>query len=131
MKRVIIAVFLQLGILSCANADQGRIVTMYGKGNESCGTFLTVLSKSPINEGVEFKGESYASESLLYSEWLLSFVTAFNMLNSQQKNIANADYNGVTLWAKNWCEDHPMKNLGNAAWALVIEQSGFDINLFK
>jgi len=114
-----------------AYADQGRIISVYVIGSESCASLLGALSKVPIDERPDYGDKSYTSISRLYSEWPLSFVSTFKMFNQQQEAILNADRHGVTLWAKNWCQKHPMSNVSDGAWALVIEQSGFDLKFFK
>ena len=131
MKRVAIAICFIVIFVSNAYADRGRIASTYGMGNASCGSFLMALSKSPIDEGLDYDGKSYVADSRLYSEWIVAFVSAFNRFNVQQKNINNADRDGTILWVKKWCEANPMESFSNAVWKLVVEQSGFDTKRYK
>jgi len=131
VKRTVIILILQVITLSSAYADQKRVMTSYGTGNESCGSFLSALSKTPIDRSISYEGMDYASESRVYTEWLVGYVTAFNAFNDQKKNIQNIDVESAAYWLKNYCEAHPLSRVSSAAWALVIEQGGFDIKRYK
>lgn len=131
MKNLSISIIFLFLFVSNAYAERGRTASSYGIGNESCGSFLMALSKSQIDEGLDYNGISYVADSRLYSEWMISFISAFNKFNDQQKNIGNADRDGTILWVKKWCETYPMKPFSSAVWDLVIEQSGFNTKLYK
>ena len=131
MRKLILAMSAQLIVAACAHAGQSRVATMYGLGNESCGNFLAALQKAPPDTGIDYEDKSYVSESRAYSEWLLAYITAFNQLNDQHKNIVHADRDGVILWVKNYCEKQPMDSVSQAAWKLIQQQGNFDVRKYK
>lgn len=131
MKQIILYSFLLFITFSNVNADQNRRASFYGIGNESCGTFLSALDKTKPDEALDYNGKSYISESRIYSEWLLAYVTAYNLFNNQKNNIDHANSNDITFWAKNYCEKKPMSKISHAAWALIIEQGNFNVQLYK
>lgn len=129
MKRIIICICFQIALLPNTHADSSRKVTVLGVGNESCGTFLSVLPNSNEYEAIKYEGKDYSPDSIMkshmYSEWLHAYVTAFNWYNNQRENIRIPDEDGMRLWVKNWCEDHPLETVFEAAHALIVDQIGY------
>ena len=131
MKKIVLSLFLLLSIITSVAAEQNRRASFYGLGNESCGKFLAALQKTPVDEALDYNGKSYASETRLYTEWFLAYITAYNIFNEQMNNINHADRTSITFWVKSYCEKHSMNRLSQAAWALVIEQGNLDVRAYK
>lgn len=128
MRQLILAVSLIIAG-SCAHASD-REVVVYGLGNDSCGKFLSALSKAPPEKGLAYKDIDYMPDSALYLEWLSAYVTAFNLFNDQHKNITTIDRQGLIFWAKNYCEKQPLDTIADAAWKLIQEQGKFDMSKY-
>jgi hypothetical protein len=129
LLRKTVLICLTFVLLSPLMASAQRVASMYGLGNDSCGAFVEALSRHPSTAGLDWEGDHWLALSASYVEWLLGFITAFNMTNSQGRNLNGADRAGVALWANNWCREHPMQQLRDAAWALIKEQGGYDPKL--
>jgi hypothetical protein len=87
---------------------------------------LEAFEADPIPGGVEIEGREYLTRSAAYREWLLGFVTAFNMSNGQRRNVEVPDVAAITGSARKWCQEHPADRLLSAAWHFVVEQGAFD-----
>lgn len=84
-----------------------------GIGVASCGAFI---EKPPVKEAA--------------IHWMLGFITAINVTrtvdspSSPAADMLNgADADSVKVWLNNYCTANPMKNIGEAAIALVIEMN--------
>jgi len=127
IKNITIAllpVLVQLALPSAVLA--GRIASFYGMGNDSCGQLTEAFSRhSPTQAMVESDAVQWPSKSRTYVEWTLGYITAFNMVNGQGKNLDNADLYGVAAWLQKWCGDHPMDSVSSGAWGLITERTGY------
>lgn len=106
-------------------AQEGRIASFYGLGNDSCGELTHAFSQNSFTQVIESGGNQWPSKSRAYVEWTLGYITAFNAVNSQGKNLDNADLYGISAWLQKWCTDHPMDSVSNAAWVLIQERTGY------
>lgn len=94
------------GSQAAAADASGRFGTV---GAGSCAKFLQEL-------------ESKSSLSSTYFSWLAGYITAFNSQTPKTYQIlGSSDLFGAELWVKNYCEKNPLKNISNAADALMVE----------
>jgi hypothetical protein len=124
IKGLPVAIFALL-ILLPSVVFAGRIAAFYGMGNDSCGELIEAFSQRSPSQAMELNGVQWPSKSRTYVEWTLGYITAFNMVNGQGKNLDNADLYGVAAWIQKWCGDHPMDSVSFAAWHLIIERTGY------
>jgi hypothetical protein len=81
---------------------------VYGPGTLSCGTWLA-------NRGI-------VNAHLGQLDWVLGFVSAaggYNVLGALRKT----DSDAVSAWVDNYCREHPLNDLADAAGHLVVELS--------
>lgn len=113
-------------LLVPSSVAEQRVADMYGLGNHSCGAFLEAVSRQPATSVLKWEGEYWPSRSSSYIEWVLGFITAFNMTNSQAKNLSGTDSAGVAAYIQKWCGEHPIDQIHQAAWTLVRDRTGYD-----
>jgi hypothetical protein len=105
-----------LAITAIAPAQQ-TMVHYHGIGSNSCASFLGAVKGTQPGSGPTLtypNGQKWFSESGLYAEWIQGFITAINVASDDSHQIS-ADYPGVDLWLRNWCQAHPADLLG---WAV-------------
>lgn len=96
MKNMTVALFVLLILLALPSAVlAGRIASLYGMGNDSCGQLTEAFSRHPPTQAMESDGVQWPSKSRAYVEWTLGYITAFNMVNGQSNNLDNADLMGL------------------------------------
>ena len=77
-------------------------------GTPDCGEWL--------NKG-EFKN--------VFNMWLLGFISGANWASDSKKDLLKDISNfQAYVWVDNYCRKNPLKNLGQAAAALVLELEG-------
>jgi hypothetical protein len=55
-----------------------------------------------------------------FNQWILGYLTAFNVWKVKDL-VSNTDNSGILEWVSNYCADHPLERVDNAALALVVE----------
>jgi hypothetical protein len=103
----------------------GKIASFYGMGNDSCGELIYAFSRNSFTQMIESDGNQWPSKSRAYVEWTLGYISAFNAINSQGKNLDHADLYGISAWLQKWCTDHPMDSVRNPTWTLIKERAGY------
>jgi len=80
-----------------------------GEGNTSCGSWVDLRRRQP-------------DTILTQAAWVLGFVTAISYKSSQNRNITEALSGGdVDHWVDNYCTQHPLDQIVDAAIALSEE----------
>lgn len=90
-------------------ADKDGVYTVLGEGAASCGRVVE-----------EYKKDDYGK--LIYGAWVNGYVTAINSEVSTGRDVTGrADVAARNLWIFNYCNQHPLNNLANAAEALALQ----------
>lgn len=102
-----------LGLLfmtgEASSSDTHGAYDNLGIGIESCGTWASDQKEGGIGK-------------LTSGEWVMGFVTAYNMFAWQGENVSGtSDNTGLLAWIDNYCASHPLDNLAHASAALVEE----------
>ena len=103
-KGVAIAALL---ITTSTNAQEFAI---WGAGQDSCGSYVLALQKYRPMEMLSWQGENYSTPSHRYAQWISGYVSAVNRMRVDLgfSQIAyKGDINGMALWIKNYCDQHP------------------------
>ena len=124
---------LILGLL-LLTADVAHAETYaVGIGKFSCGKFIASIGKNApgmMETMTAPDGVKFHSENEVYGQWLLGTVSGVNSALSaynvahpgeEQQQIVNIDPAGVDLWMRNWCNQHPVKFVFDAAVAFIGE----------
>ena len=84
-----------------------------GPGSASCVTW----------NGDRQRNESH---SQLNQSWVLGFVTAYNLYRpaSQNSTPRPMDSRGMMAWIDNYCDANPLKDISDAAQALIDDLEG-------
>lgn len=115
--KTIPALFILYAIAIPSAALSEELVTVYGEGSDSCGSYTLALSENPPTGGIKLKGEDYYSKAAAYSQWVAGFVTANNF--SGRRVPSHIDFNGMSMWIKSYCEKNPTETIAHAAEAFV------------
>ena len=110
---VLVALSLVAVPVAAVGADDSELFAVIGVGAGSCGEWTNERG-TPLGYGTNMEG------------WLLGFVTAHNMNLPKDagafRNLAeNTDYLGLFAWMDNYCEEHPMELIYEAAMSIVAE----------
>lgn len=94
--------------------DHNGQFKVLGEGSSSCGQW----TKDRLEK------ESWAA--LAKAAWLRGFITAHNFIGGGTGVWSNnltqgTDYEGIMGWVDNYCAQHPLDNIADAAQALVVE----------
>jgi hypothetical protein len=85
-----------------------RGATVYGFGNESCGSWVTQRTKGVTVEGIG------------YMNWVLGFVSGYGA-GSLPKQLRQTDADAMLVWIDGYCRARPLSSIVEAAAALVTE----------
>jgi hypothetical protein len=99
--RTVIAIVLLLAAISGAPAQAGAIV---GNGTRSCGEWTAAHRTTD-------------ALSLTDDAWLSGYLSAY----SAGSGIDLPDNGGRTAWVSNYCRDHPLDEIYQAADQLMLE----------
>jgi len=107
--RTLRAFFIGLMLIpTVSHADEFRV---RGAGTASCGYFIQKPNDRVAN-----------------LQWVLGFVTGTNAIRvaalgeRASVDVLNAtDIDAIELWLTNYCTQNPLKNISDAAMALVVE----------
>jgi hypothetical protein len=111
------ALFILFTIAFPSVAISEKLVTVYGEGSDSCGSYTLALSENTPTGGIELNGKDYYSKAAAYSQWVAGFVTANNF--SGRRVSSHIDFNGMSMWIKSYCENKPTETIAHAAEAFV------------
>lgn len=95
---------LELGAQVLANEPRHA----FGYANSSCGTFTS-----------ERRLQSATGDKMVV--WTLGFLTGLNFSSLDRDLLVSVDINAVVAWMDNYCREHPLKNLNQAAYGLLDE----------
>jgi hypothetical protein len=94
-----------------ARSDKDGHYQVLGTGTASCGTWTSDMKQG----GVLAAGDK---------EWLLGFLTAYNLHGPGTNNISKGtDAGGLFAYVDNYCAAHPLEVIADAAQQLQIELS--------
>jgi hypothetical protein len=96
-----------------ANSQQ---IYAFGVGVDSCSAFISQVVAPPgktVSRKAPDDGRDYYSKSTTYLEWLLGFVTGYNMARDPQHQF-QFDAAGVDNYVRNWCTQNPTSNIFTA-----------------
>ena len=110
-------------VTSCASAQ--RNVTIHGAGGASCGTYVQVYEAYRPFIGTN-DGGIVASQATAnywqYEEWIEGYLYGVDSWN--QSTIRDYDRAGMQLWVYQYCQQHPLDVVANAALALYRNLGG-------
>src|SRR5262245_28850325 len=91
-------------------------VTGWGIGGNSCGKFIASTGSLAPGKYRDFDSENdrFVTENTQYQQWLMGFLTGFNAgisTEGKQQISRKIDLAGIDLWMRNWCNQHPTKNV--------------------
>lgn len=100
--------------------DSFADVLLQGVGAESCGSFLTAISKNSPGEVLKENnsGEVFYTEINAKMQWIFGFIAAKNWDLPESKQIT-VDRDGTAIWIKQYCEKNPTKGIPSAASEFV------------
>ena len=104
------AIFIAGLLLFSFAADAGIVL---GPGSASCVTWNADRQRNEAH-------------SQLNQSWVLGFVTAYNLYKpaSQDSSPKPMDSRGMMAWIDNYCDANPLKDIFDAAQALVEDMEG-------
>jgi hypothetical protein len=92
--------------------DNGKPSFLHGQGAHSCGFF------------VEHKQPHMLQDSAYYQDiaWALGYLHAIDAWNPY--SVKDYDRDGLSLWLENYCRQHPLELLANAALDFYVSIGG-------
>lgn len=117
MRRLLFLAALWLPTLAAGQVDRS-LVTVFGVGTQSCGSYVAASNKTPHDQTLVYRGESFPSMAGVQVHWIMGFVSATFM--AADKEIPT-DPDGIVLWVKRFCESNPTKAIFEAANRFSIE----------
>jgi hypothetical protein len=96
-----VAVLLICGVVTTAYAD--KAVT-YGSGAQSCGKWLAAIDND--------------EDRVIRASWVLGWISAAGHYDVHG-TLRHTDVDAMKAWVDNYCHDHPLDDLDDAAIALV------------
>jgi hypothetical protein len=101
------AIFVASLILICAGPAEAG--TVYGRGTDSCGTWVSA------------HGPSEGLDGLSENNWLGGYISGINSSGAFKKDVGgDTDLEGLKGWITNYCRAHPLENVFHAANELTI-----------
>lgn len=92
---------LLLILFSSLSANAGGYY-IYGEGQRSCGTWVFQRENNSFSP----KGD-----------WMLGAISAVGYYDV--RDLKEADVDAMFVWIDNYCQDHPLKDFGQAVYALI------------
>ena len=99
----LVAIGIAIGALSVMGK---QAYTVYGVGTVSCGKWVA-----------EKEQGTSASHKL---SWVLGYVTGVGSFSDDKFSLKKTDSAGITLWIDQYCAQHPLEDIVDAANKLVI-----------
>lgn len=119
MRPALSLAIVALMSLSALAADDPLWVVS-GIGVDSCASYTLALDADRPTAAIEMNGKLYYTAANAYTQWLNGFVTAANMAGPQDlKSQIKVDVNGLALWVRQYCVQHPSDSIVAAAGAFV------------
>ena len=109
-RRAIAAIFAILAYpaQTLAAPDSKGSFAVLGYGTNSCGTWT---SEHQLKNDYAFA----------QNQWLLGYVTSFNAWSPGTSNASgDTDNAGLLEWVNNYCSQHPLNSISDAAAALML-----------
>jgi hypothetical protein len=113
VNRLLATVAIVIALASAsARALQQTMLLGYGSTKGGCGAWAAESQNSVVD--------------YIYSSWVLGYISAINRwVPGVSTDITQSMPNvSVLTWAKNWCRDHPLEQVGSAAVELAVEFTG-------
>ena len=98
-----------VGLLVFSTLTEATVIL--GPGGASCGTW----------SGDRQRNEA---RSQLNQAWVQGFVTAYNVYRPQDSTAKPMDSRAMVAWVDNYCDANPLKDISDAAKALVEDPDG-------
>ncbi len=112
MKKIL---FILAIALPCLAQAKQRVV--FGVGTDSCGSMLIALEKNKPTTAIEMNGQVYFSDAATYSQWVSGYVSSHSTVYGAPSK--DTDFNGMVMWVKKYCEEHPSDMIIHAADAFI------------
>ncbi len=129
MRLLILAAAISLAA-SQAAAD---IAAIRGFGTASCSELSQAFEEHPLPVVFDVDAREYASRTALYSEWLLGYISAFDSIHratslpgARDSASRLSDSTALAAWVRNWCSEHPLSKVSDAAWAFLTGELGLE-----
>lgn len=107
MKKSLFVLSLAL-LLSGIVAANAQETTIIGSGQRSCGAWA--------------QSEKNSVDYVEQEEWLWGYVSAYNSFVDARHNVSRGgDGYGMAVWMDNYCKNHPLEFVANAADQLIAE----------
>jgi hypothetical protein len=111
---------LFLGVLSIGliNDSAGaRAYMMIGSGLDSCGAWTAHQIDYNKSGRVTLGSQAVLQEV----GWVMGFLSGIGFIHANDDDpLKDMDLHGVVAWVSNYCRDHPIKNIGQAAVAFYF-----------
>ena len=85
---------------AAAQASEGRLT--FGQGARSCGSFTR-------------------AQQGLAMQWVAGYLSGSNQDPAEPEALRGTDFDGMMGWIDNYCREHPLATIGEAAIALLAE----------
>jgi hypothetical protein len=66
-------------------------------------------------------------------EWLLGYISAFDRIHratslpgARDSASRLPDSTALAAWVRNWCSEHPLSRVSDAAWAFLVGELGLE-----
>lgn len=116
---------LMIAALACGSvsAQEPVLITYWGHGNDSCGSFILALERRSHNELVEVQGEQFPSQAHSYYQWAAGYLAASSNLRQIDYPLPNNKFDGGIVWLRSWCLANPTASFMEAV-AAYAQQNG-------
>jgi hypothetical protein len=107
---------------AAAHAETGGVFVI-GSGQDSCGKLIAAVDGVPPGKYKQMNTQSgvFIGESTKYQEWLMGFVSGFNVSRTDEQQVKGIDLAEMDLWMRNWCNQNPTKTVFQGAFAFIEE----------
>ena len=113
MKKFIFTIVLLLPIGCFASDEFGKYRVTYPPDHVTCDSFLLAVNECNHGHCVDLK---------TFSDWLMGFVTAYNMQTPNTFDIvAKIDLKTALNWLASYCKKNRTKKYSKAVHSLMIE----------
>jgi hypothetical protein len=124
---------LVTAISLAASQAAADIDPIRGFGNASCSELSRAFEEHPLPVVIDVGVRQYASRTALYSEWLLGYISAFDRIQratslpgARDSASRLSDSNALNDWVRDWCSEHPIARVSDAAWAFLVGELGLE-----
>ncbi len=119
MPRQIYILLLALASADARALEQSQWM-ISGMGIDSCGSYMLALGDNKPGDAIMLSGKFYATKANAYAQWINGFITSVNLSRKSGQDQIQVDPNGVALWIKRYCEEHPDKDIVTGTSAFVL-----------